>query len=329
MGALVQRPLAAVIARPGVARPRELEGKRVGVTGLPSDEAVLRAVVEDDGGDYTRVRAHDDRLLAVPSLIAGKVDAVVAFWNAEGVALRRRGVRDARVPRRRLRRARATRSSCSRPSARRCEAARTLVARARARCGTARDAALADRRAAIDRDRRGLRARTSRSYAPSSKRSPRRCGRRCGCDGRALEAGRASTRVRDPRGAARRRRARSRASAPAAERPPGSAAATRWRSFGTSSVEARHVALALAARPGGEDRLGHLLGRRDEPARARAVDAARCGKPSVATNPGSTSPTCTPCGLLLDASESVQPASANLLAAYAPHRAARRGPRPS
>ena len=29
---------------------------------------------------------------AVPSLIAGKVDAVVSFWNAEGVALRERGV---------------------------------------------------------------------------------------------------------------------------------------------------------------------------------------------------------------------------------------------
>ena len=30
---------------------------------------------------------------AVPSLIAGRVDAVVSFWNAEGVALRERGVR--------------------------------------------------------------------------------------------------------------------------------------------------------------------------------------------------------------------------------------------
>ena len=28
----------------------------------------------------------------MPSLIAGKVDAVVSFWNAEGVALRERGV---------------------------------------------------------------------------------------------------------------------------------------------------------------------------------------------------------------------------------------------
>jgi putative hydroxymethylpyrimidine transport system substrate-binding protein len=93
IGALVQRPLAAVIARPGIRRPRELEGKRVGVTGLPSDEAVLRAIVRHDGGDPERVERITIGFSAVPSLLADRVDAVVAFWNAEGVALRGRGVR--------------------------------------------------------------------------------------------------------------------------------------------------------------------------------------------------------------------------------------------
>jgi NitT/TauT family transport system substrate-binding protein/putative hydroxymethylpyrimidine transport system substrate-binding protein len=94
IGALVQRPLAAVIAgAPEVRRPRDLEGRRVGVTGLPSDEALLRAVVADDDGDVERVRTITIGFSAVPSLIAGRVDAVVSFWNAEGVALRERGVR--------------------------------------------------------------------------------------------------------------------------------------------------------------------------------------------------------------------------------------------
>ena len=94
IGALVQRPLAAVIAgSPDVRRPRDLEGHRVGVTGLPSDDALLRAVVEDDGGDFDRVRTITIGFSAVPSLIAGRVDAVVSFWNAEGVALRERGVK--------------------------------------------------------------------------------------------------------------------------------------------------------------------------------------------------------------------------------------------
>jgi putative hydroxymethylpyrimidine transport system substrate-binding protein len=93
IGALVQRPLAAVIAGEEIRRPRDLEGRRVGVTGLASDDAVLRAVVENDGGDFKRVDRVTIGFSAVPSLVAGRVDAVVSFWNVEGVALRRRGVR--------------------------------------------------------------------------------------------------------------------------------------------------------------------------------------------------------------------------------------------
>jgi NitT/TauT family transport system substrate-binding protein/putative hydroxymethylpyrimidine transport system substrate-binding protein len=92
VGALVQRPLAAVIAKPEVKRPRDLEGRRVGVTGLPSDDAVLRAIVEHDGGDFDRIKRTTIGFSAVPSLVAGKVDAVVTFWNAEGVTLKARGV---------------------------------------------------------------------------------------------------------------------------------------------------------------------------------------------------------------------------------------------
>ena len=93
IGALVQRPLAAIIARDGVRRPRDLEGKRVGVSGLPSDVAVLRAVLAGDGADIRRVDQVTIGFAAVPNLVQHKVDAVPAFWNAEGVTLRRRGVR--------------------------------------------------------------------------------------------------------------------------------------------------------------------------------------------------------------------------------------------
>jgi putative hydroxymethylpyrimidine transport system substrate-binding protein len=92
IGALVQRPLAAIIARRDVRRPRDLEGRRVGVSGLPSDPAVLRAVMDGDGGNERRVRLVTIGFAAVPSLIQHKVDAVPAFWNAEGVVLHRRGV---------------------------------------------------------------------------------------------------------------------------------------------------------------------------------------------------------------------------------------------
>jgi putative hydroxymethylpyrimidine transport system substrate-binding protein len=85
--ALVQRPLAAVIAQPQVARPRDLEGKRAGVTGLPSDDAVLSSIVRGDGGDPARVKKVTIGFEAVTALLSRKVDAATAFWNAEGVAL--------------------------------------------------------------------------------------------------------------------------------------------------------------------------------------------------------------------------------------------------
>ena len=93
VGALVQRPLAAVIAAREVRRPRDLEGRRVGVTGVPSDDAVLRSVLRSDGGDPGKVRRITIGFTAVPSLLARRVSAATAFWNAEGVTLRRRGFR--------------------------------------------------------------------------------------------------------------------------------------------------------------------------------------------------------------------------------------------
>ncbi|HSS42522.1 MAG TPA: ABC transporter substrate-binding protein [Solirubrobacterales bacterium] len=91
---LVQRPLAAVLARADgpVHRPKEMEGHEVGVTGLPSDEAVVDSEVEADGGDPARVDRVTIGFNAVGSLAAGKVDAATGFWNAEGVALQRQGV---------------------------------------------------------------------------------------------------------------------------------------------------------------------------------------------------------------------------------------------
>src|SRR5436309_844788 len=85
--ALVQRPLAAVLAQPGIRTPRDLEGKRVGVTGLPSDDAVLGSIVRGARGDPRRVRKVTIGFDAVPALLARRVDAVTAFWNVEGVAL--------------------------------------------------------------------------------------------------------------------------------------------------------------------------------------------------------------------------------------------------
>ena len=97
--AVVQRPLAAVLAQPEIKRPRDLEARRVGVSGLPSDVAVLRSVVAGDGGDPERVRTTTIGFEAVRALLGGGVAGATAFWNVEGVALReqRPGMSEFRV----------------------------------------------------------------------------------------------------------------------------------------------------------------------------------------------------------------------------------------
>ncbi|MCW3015029.1 MAG: hypothetical protein JWO02_2121 [Solirubrobacterales bacterium] len=93
VGALVQRPLGALIAQPGIRRPADLNGRRVGVSGLPSDGPFLKAIVQHDGGDYGSIRQVTIGFAAVSALLGRKVDAVPAFWNVEGIVLAQRGRR--------------------------------------------------------------------------------------------------------------------------------------------------------------------------------------------------------------------------------------------
>jgi putative hydroxymethylpyrimidine transport system substrate-binding protein len=87
--AIVERPLAAVLAAPRVATPRELVGQTVGITGVPSDTAVLDSIVAGAGGDPQRLRTIVIGFNAVPALLSGRVGGAIGFWNDEGVTLTR------------------------------------------------------------------------------------------------------------------------------------------------------------------------------------------------------------------------------------------------
>ena len=92
VAAVVQRPLVSLMARADgpVRRPRDLVGRTVGLTGVPSDRAVARTIIKGDGGDPDRVHYVVIGFSAVPSLVGHKVDAAIGFWPADGVELERR-----------------------------------------------------------------------------------------------------------------------------------------------------------------------------------------------------------------------------------------------
>jgi len=86
--AIVERPLAAVIAAPAITSPRLLQGRTVGVTGDPSDAAVLDSEVAGSGGSPTKIKTITIGFNAVADLLAGRVPAATAFWNDEGLTVR-------------------------------------------------------------------------------------------------------------------------------------------------------------------------------------------------------------------------------------------------
>src|SRR3954453_22111765 len=94
IAAIVQRPLASVIARDRneIRTPADLAGKTVGVTGVPSDDAVLDTVLRSGGVDPSSVHRVTIGFNAVADLAAGKIEAATAFWNAEGVQLEQMGI---------------------------------------------------------------------------------------------------------------------------------------------------------------------------------------------------------------------------------------------
>ena len=96
VGALVTSPLNAILARGdrGITRLRDLEGKRVGIAGVPSDRALLDTAVRADGGDPAKVKTVTVGFTLAPSLAKGTVDAVIgAYWNVEAVELEQKGTR--------------------------------------------------------------------------------------------------------------------------------------------------------------------------------------------------------------------------------------------
>lgn len=95
VGALVTHPLNTVLVRAdrGISTPRDLDGRTVGVAGVPSDRPLLASVVRSAGGDPAEVTVRNIGFTLGPALAAGKVDAVIgAYWNVEQIELERQGV---------------------------------------------------------------------------------------------------------------------------------------------------------------------------------------------------------------------------------------------
>ncbi len=87
--ALVQRPVGGLIALASehLRSPAQLQGRAVGITGVPSDLAVLDTEVRHAGGDPSKVHVVTVGFNGAQALLAGRVAAFTGFVPDDGVGL--------------------------------------------------------------------------------------------------------------------------------------------------------------------------------------------------------------------------------------------------
>ena len=79
IGAITQKPLNVIIAlkENNIKRAKDLEGKTIGYSGGPLSEESLKAMVEYDGGDASKVKVIDVGFELLTSMITKQVDATI------------------------------------------------------------------------------------------------------------------------------------------------------------------------------------------------------------------------------------------------------------
>ncbi|CAM4462535.1 ABC transporter substrate-binding protein [Paenibacillus typhae] len=90
VAALVRHPLNHLLvpADSGIKSPKELAGKTAGYSSIPLYEAMLRTMVEHDGGDPQSIAMVDVGFDLIPAITAGRVDAIIGgFINHEQLIL--------------------------------------------------------------------------------------------------------------------------------------------------------------------------------------------------------------------------------------------------
>ncbi|MGE5409210.1 MAG: ABC transporter substrate-binding protein, partial [Syntrophothermus sp.] len=91
--ALLERPAGGLITlkEEGIANPKQLEGRTVGITGVPSDTAVLDTVVGAAGGDPANVDVVTIGFNGVTDLESRRISAFTGFVPADGAQVEHDG----------------------------------------------------------------------------------------------------------------------------------------------------------------------------------------------------------------------------------------------
>lgn len=95
VAAILQHSGFGVISKEGanINRPRDLQGKRYATWGLPIEQAMVKAAVEADGGDFEKVTLIPNLVTDVTAALSTNIDAVPIFYGWDAIAAQQKGVR--------------------------------------------------------------------------------------------------------------------------------------------------------------------------------------------------------------------------------------------
>jgi putative hydroxymethylpyrimidine transport system substrate-binding protein len=100
VAAVVPQPLNSFMAiEPNVRSLRDLKGKTIGITGVPSDYATLDTALHSVGLTRTQLKIVTVGYNLLPALLAHRVDAILGVYrNVEGIQLQLRGLHPTIIP---------------------------------------------------------------------------------------------------------------------------------------------------------------------------------------------------------------------------------------
>ena len=100
VAAVVPQPLNAFMAiEPSVRSLRDLKGKTIGITGVPSDYATLDTALHSVGLTRAQLKIVTVGYNLLPALLAHRVDAILGVYrNVEGIQLQLRGLHPTIIP---------------------------------------------------------------------------------------------------------------------------------------------------------------------------------------------------------------------------------------
>ena len=100
VAAVVPQPLNSFMAiEPNVRSLRDLKGKTIGISGVPSDYATLDTALHSVGLTRTQLKIVTVGYNLLPALLAHRVDAILGVYrNVEGIQLQLRGLHPTIIP---------------------------------------------------------------------------------------------------------------------------------------------------------------------------------------------------------------------------------------